>query len=56
VLTHANDALIQAISAELISRARAMGAVTTVVIPYRNWNIPNDIVVVNTNRHSWTVD
>jgi hypothetical protein len=37
-------------------RLRAMGAVITVQMPYRNEDVPMAIVAVDINRHSWIVD
>jgi hypothetical protein len=54
--THAEEALIQVISAAVMERLLPIGAVITVQMPYRNDDVPMDIVAVRTNRHSCTVD
>ena len=37
-------------------KLRPMGAVMTVHMPYKNDDVPMDIVAVAMNKHSWIVD
>ena len=37
-------------------KLRPMGAVMTVQMPYRNDDVPMDMVAVAINKHSWRVD
>jgi len=53
--TYEAEALIHVISALLMFKSRPIGAVITVQIPYKNEEVPIDIVAVRTKRHSWMV-
>jgi hypothetical protein len=53
---YAEEALIHVIWADVMCNERPIGAVMTVQAPYRNEDMPIDMVAVRIKRHSWVVD